>query len=162
MIYVVRCINKNYMTKENPRPSISYPGYSDNETLARKYKSLKEEKESKGIKYDIIPIPDDTFESLKRKDPAIYMSSEINQVAKNIYITDDDYEFIEQAVAEEVSNLQYHFREAVKILKLFENEDARKLVKQMKKMSKIIDTDYEGEVFYDTLDWERVIKHINL
>lgn len=159
MIYLVKCVCKDFSKKN---PAILYPGYSSNETMARKYLKIKEEKASDKTKYEIIPIPDEKFEELKRKDPAIYLSSEIGEVAKNIFITDDDYEFINQVVAEEVSNLQYHFRESVKILKLFENEDAKKLVKMMKKMSKIIDTDYEGEVFYDTLDWDRVIKRIDL
>lgn len=159
MIYLVKSTDKNgYKGKE----LILYPGFTSNLTIAQKYKEFKEERAESSVKYEIIPIPDKKFDELRSKDPVFYLCSEIGEVSKNIFITDDEYELIEQSLGEEIANLQYHFREVVKILKLFNDEDGKNLIRKIKKLSKKIEHDYEGEDFFASVDFERVIKHINL
>ena len=158
MIYVVRCRMKSFK-----RTSILYPGYSDNPTIAEKYKELKEEKsKDPNCKYDIILIPNDKFEDFRRRDPVLYLSSEINNLVDDIYVSDDDYEILEQSLSERVTDLQYHFRESIKTLKLFDDKEASELVKSLKKFMKRIEKDYDGEDFWSKINWKRAIDKIDL
>ena len=160
MIYIVRSKDYHY----NNRESIFYCGYSSNPNIAQKYLELRQEKDKKDykVKYDIIMMSDEKFETLRKKDPALYLASEIDQIADGSYVSDSDYEVIEQSLAEKVSDMQYHFRESIKVLKLFNDKECRKLAEDMKKLIKRIDKDYEGEDFWDKVDYERVVKKINL
>lgn len=168
MIYVVDMIDIDDPTNSR----VFHLGYSTDIHIAEAYMDIRKTKPNSrrgsitksnyNFKFKIVPMPFEKFKYLQTKDNGYYACSEIFQVTTNIFLSEDDYEFIESCVNDRVSEMEYHIREIRKTLSLFDDGDAKKARELLKKIKKRIDTDYEGEDFYANLDWEKVIENIIL
>ena len=140
-------------------------GFSDNLHIAEKYRDFREEISEKydknhSVNFDIVSLSDQRFQELQMKFSDFGCCPEINELTKGIYISDDDYYYMDSIVAETMTELSHNIESTIRALKMFDDEDAKELIKKLKKFNKRIDNDNGGEDLYASIDWERMCRKI--
>ena len=159
MVYIVLLIDDNYGKKYAV-------GFSHDYNIAEAYKdfrnSIAEKAASESnnvsqIYYDIIFMSQSKFEEFQSKNTSFFVCSEITEVEEQpgVYITDDDYEFLESNLCESVTDMNYHYRSIKNFLKLFEERD--KDVEKFLKLLKVIKKRYD----ITTNDDNKVMQNID-
>lgn len=159
MVYIVLLIDDNYDKKYAV-------GFSHDYNIAEAYKDFRNSIAKKAasessnvsqIYYDIIFMSQSKFEEFQSRNTSFFVCSEITEVEEQpgVYITDDDYEFLESNLCESVNDMNYHYRSIKNFLKLFEERD--KDVEKFLKLLKVIKKRYD----ITTNDDNEVMQNIN-
>jgi len=154
MIYAVMMI-----LSESDYPNWYCVGYSDDPHKADKYLELRRRMANADkhcdTKYTIKLFSEEVFDKLIQENERFNVASPINEEYQGVWITESDEEFYGDATFEALTQTKINAKEIRTILRLFDDEDCRKLSKDLKKLIKRIDQD---ELFWK-LDWNKAMKH---
>ena len=140
-------------------------GYSDNLHIAEKYKEFREDIAERNemhrtVTFDVVELSDAKFQELQMKYSDFGCCPEINEITKGIYVSEDDYYYMDSVIAETVTELEHNIDNAIAALKMYDDDEVKDLIKRLKKFNKRLKHDYDGEDLYSKLDWERLCKKI--
>jgi hypothetical protein len=157
MIYAVMMI----LGEDAEQPNKWYCiAYSDDPHMADKYLELKERIAEKDkncdTTYTIRMFSDKVFEYLLSENERFNIASPIEGEYNGVYLTESDAEFYADYVLDALNRTKINIEEILPVLKLFDNKECRDMRKKLKKFLDMIKDENE---LYESIDWEKAMKH---
>lgn len=82
--------------------------------------------------YKVMAMTEEVFENFSSRTGMV--TSEIVEYAEGIFITEDDLEFINTQIDNDITSLMYRVEELIKDLKCFKGDDVKTIRKLLKKL----------------------------
>lgn len=129
--------------------------YSYDRTYALKYAELF------GIKKKFVrAVPEQVFLRMKANKAEYEEFEEIHEYYKGVYLTDEDFNFIDSELEDIICEMERNLREIKQLLKFFNSKEAKNVVESIDKLLKHAKKEY-GRVDLYLGDCIRIKKFIN-